>query len=138
MPAQMDLTIYCGDTYNLVLTLHQRVEDPDNPGQLIPGDPLDLTGHTAKSQIRTARRTVSVTPPLAEFKVMNAPLGADGRIALRLTAREAEKLANNLNTVWDLQVISPDKTVLTYVTGKVTATQDVTQLPEDYPLDGAP
>jgi len=141
LPATYDLTgaraIYCGDTYQMNLTLRSQVSNPDDPtGPLIPGDPLDLTGCEVLAQVRPGRRGTGDTPAIA-FDVVNADsLDDTGVINLVMPPSKTTTLAVDnpkLIGVWDLQITwpSPDDDVdgeplvRTYLAGNVAMVKDV-------------
>lgn len=85
----------------------------------------DLTGYTAKAQIR---QTVQAAEVLAEFTIKNAPLGSSGVVTLRLEAAETEVFRTIASSVWDLEITrTSDGTRTTVLSGTVTAVPDVTR-----------
>jgi hypothetical protein len=137
IPATYNLTddraIYAGDTYEFNVVLYSSVEDPDNPGSYIAGDPLDLTGCVVLAQIRPANRGAADMPP-TPFDVINADtLGTDGTINLVMPPSNTLALVTNvpkLVGVWDLQVTyasdeDDEPIVRTYLAGSVSIIKDV-------------
>ena len=107
LPTNIDLVIYEGDDFHLVL------------GVAASGVPVDLTGYTAKAQIRSTTESDVV---LAEFDCdINL-----SEVLLHLTSADATDIA--AATVWDVQVTDADGEVTTLAYGRVTATQEVTRL----------
>jgi hypothetical protein len=107
-PCTVDLMVYAGDDLYLLV----RVIDPTT------GQPADLTGYTAASQIRV---TPDASATLAEFA---ATIDADG-VRLHLLAADAATLTGA--SVWDVQLTSPDGTITTVAAGRVLAAPEVTR-----------
>lgn len=134
MPGRHNLSIYTGDSATLPPITFYR-----SPGGEVteqnPLIPLDLTGCQVKAQIReTVRTSFNMdTPPLAEFEVINSPLGVDGRVELYLSPEESAKLMGYRRCVWDLQIHHPEtleepRKVITYLAGTVSTTSDVSEV----------
>lgn len=108
LPAPLNLHIYGGDAYTLIV----EVVDDD-------GDPLPLTGEWA-AQVRSATRHRLLG---ADFTVDIAEQAA-GRLTLRLTADESAELADAFNQgIWDLE----GSDFGTIAAGSVTVATDVTR-----------
>lgn len=107
LPAQVDLLVYQGDDLLLSVTV-------DNPGEI----PADLTGYTARAQIRPSAPSAVV---LAEFTTAIAA----NVISLTLTAEVTSTLTRN--AAWDLQITSPGGVVTTLAYGVVKVTKEVTR-----------
>lgn len=107
-----DISIVRGDDYKLVVTLSNGVT------------PFDLTGYTAKAQIRP---TTAVSAPLtAEFTCTIVAPATDGVIELTLSHTVTETLTGN--GYWDLQITDGTGWVTTIVSGAVTMVPDVTRV----------
>ena len=86
MPARHDLHCYKGQTYKQNLYFKSK------------GVPVDLTGVTAKAQIRPEENSETLT---AAFSVMVT--GADGKISLGLTDEVTAALRDGVY-FWDLKI----------------------------------
>ena len=114
-PAQKDITLYRGDTYELFA----RIKDGS-------GVYRDLTGWVGLAQYRA---TVDDSTVLATFSVvLGNQTTAPGSFFMRLTDTVTAALTV-LSGVYDLQFTFPDGTKGTYMAGKVTVTKDVSRLP---------
>lgn len=117
-PARYDLSIYQGDDFSLTLRL--REQNPD----LTLGAYIDLTGATAKAEIRATAASATV---LAEFTatVLDQTV-TPGGLQLSLTHDQTAGLAAGVNGVWDIQVTQAGL-ITTYLHGNVTVTAEVTR-----------
>lgn len=114
MAATYNINLVAGDTLEMTVSMVKA----DNT-------PFDLTGYTAKSQIR---KTVDDSVVLAEFTVMNGPLGTDGKIKLRVEAAETEIFRINPTSVYDVEITNTaDTTKRTILCGSITSVKDVTR-----------
>jgi hypothetical protein len=109
-PPQAPLNIYRGDTGHWTFTFWA------DPGATVP---YDLTGTTAKSEVRV-RSDAAVLVELA--CVVTVPNTVD----VTLDAAQSALLISGA-AKWDLQVTFPDGTVRTLVAGPVTITADITE-----------
>jgi hypothetical protein len=107
LPQVVNLELYRGDDFSLAIV----VTNDD-------GSDFDLTGYTARAQIRT---THDATEILATFTATIAT----NVITLHLPAVQAARLV--AATVWDCEIEAAD--LVTLVTGKVTTSPDVTRDP---------
>jgi len=105
----MPLTLYRGDTYHWQFTLWADAAKTQ---------PVDLTGVTVKSEIRTAAGGALVTTLACTVQAPNVIL-----IDLSATASMSLTAAGG---AWDLQLTYPSGDVSTILAGKVTVTMDVT------------
>lgn len=113
MPGTYNLSFTTGDTVEFEVAL----KNPDE-------SPKDLTGYTAKAQIRS---TTAAADVLAEFNVVGS-LDSTGKIRLRLESTQTEVFRATPQGVWDLEVTkTADLTKLTILTGTVRTTPDVTR-----------
>lgn len=106
-PSVVDLRVYAGDDLHLVVA----VLDHD-------GEPADLTGCTARSEVRTSADDTAVLATLTTSVLDNA-------VYLHLAAADSAGLPEA--AVWDVEVTYPDATVSTLARGKVTTTKEVTR-----------
>jgi hypothetical protein len=103
MPGRLDLTIYSGDDYTLVV----RFETPD-------GDLIDIAGRDYRAQIRPRRESDEVTA----FQVVVTDV-----VTLSLPNTVTLSLKSG---VWDLEEIVGGK-VTTVLAGGVVVSKDVTR-----------
>jgi hypothetical protein len=107
-----DLAITRGDDYRVVVSLATN------------GAPFNLTGYTAKAQIRPSTATGATLT--AEFDVTIDSPATDGTITLELGHAVTEALTSG--GYWDLQITDGTGWVSTVVSGAVTLVPDVTRL----------
>lgn len=105
-PATVNLNLYAGDDVNLSIAV------TDNAGT-----PADLTGYTAKAQIRA-----TADAPTAKDFV--AAVDAD-TVTLILTSAETTDMP--VKGVWDCQITSTTGAVTTLCGGTVTTTPEVSR-----------
>jgi len=118
-PATQDLEIYKGDTVEVFF----RVRGKESDGS--PGPYVDLTGSTAKSQIRA---TAASPTPLAEFTcTLSNQATTPGGVLLTLTPVQTQDIAETQG-VWDVQITNAAGEVRTYLAGKVTFVNEVTRV----------
>lgn len=112
-PAVYDLDVYKGDTCAFFVRLWEKTVDG------VASNPVDLTGATAKAQIRIVPSALDV---LAEFacEVTTNP----GVVKLSLPATITSNLSPG---VWDLEITFADGVVQTYLKGNVSVTNEVTR-----------
>jgi hypothetical protein len=107
-PGNFNLNVYLGDSYNWQFQLWQ-----DAAMTL----PVDLTGTTAKAQIR---KSAGATGPIEMTCTVTLP----NTVVVALSAAQS---ATCFNGVWDLELDGPSGAVTTVVAGTVTVTPDVTE-----------
>lgn len=107
-PCPVDLLVYAGDDLFLLV----KVIDAST------GQPSDLTGYTAVSQIRATPASATV---LAEFV---ASIDTDG-VLLHLTAADSAQLVGA--AVWDVELTDPAGIVTTVAAGRVLASPEVSR-----------
>jgi hypothetical protein len=107
-PATLPLDIYRGDSQRIQVKLWT-----DAAGTI----PYDLTGATAKSEIRERPAGVMITPMTCIVTLPNI-------VNVYLAAADSHKLP--AKGVWDLQLTFLDGDVQTPLAGPVTITTDVT------------
>ena len=95
-----------------------------------PAVPVDLTGYTARMQVRSELTSPAV---LLELTTENGRIGITdataGKLELRLTATETAALAFE-SGVYDLELVAPDapdNTVTRLLAGSVTVLPEVTR-----------
>lgn len=117
-----DLYIEEGATFPLGFTWTQ--ESTTTPGT--PGDPYDLTGCTARMQIRkTFTSAVVVAATTENGKIEIEP--SVGHIAVRLEDTDTDLLHGIRSAVYDLEIVFSDGTVNRLLEGKVTISPNVTR-----------
>jgi hypothetical protein len=116
-PATYNLNIYQGDTF--AFTFRLRSTNPD--GSL--GAYVNLTGCTAKSQIRDGSGTL-IVELTAEILDQSTTLGG---VTLSLTHDQTAALEVESGLLWDVQITTAGGVVTTYLKGTVTVTAEVTQ-----------
>lgn len=119
LPAQKPITIYQGDTFDLVLRLRAKTATGGR------GSYMDLTGCVGQAEIR---ETTSSTTVLATFDV-EVPTQEDvnlGVVSLQLTPEQTAAIAVT-SAVWDFQLTFPDDSVRTVLYGPVTVWNQVTR-----------
>lgn len=115
---QLDLRLQQGATWHVQLT-YKAGADPQS------ATPVDLTGYTARLQVRSA--WYSDSPLLSLTTTAGISLGGDaGTIDLHLSATETAALLWR-EGVYDLELQAPDGTVLRVLAGKVTVIPEVTR-----------
>jgi hypothetical protein len=96
-PAALDLTIYQGTTYNKAFQWKTGT----------PALPVDLTGCTARMQIRKKVTDVEVLFELTtENNRIALTMPAEGKFEIRLTAAESASLAFKAG-VYDFEIVYP-------------------------------
>lgn len=113
-PGTFHLNLYRGDTYVWKFTLYGSTTAPNPPV------PADLTGVTAKAEIRTSPGGSPLTTLECEVTLPNV-------ITMKLTTPEWLGITVR-RASWDLQLTysDPDSTVITVLAGDVVITPDVT------------
>jgi hypothetical protein len=110
-PGNYPLDIYRGDTYRWQFTLWSDAGKTQ---------PVDLTGVTARSQIRDK-------PAGKLVSTIDCAITMPNVILATLTADECAKLPSSSTTcAWDLQLTWPNTDITTVLAGPVTVTTDVT------------
>lgn len=108
LPAQYNLVVYRGDTYEWQFEIFA-----------IDGNPVDIKDWRFKAEIRTA-----VDGQLMASMNEMSRDDAAGRIVLRLTNDQTRQLTSDGE--WDLEAITNDGWVRTVLFGTVTVEGDVT------------
>ncbi len=117
--ALYDITIEQGAQFVLPLTWTTRNADGT------PGDPVDLTGYTAKMQIRDAEGTVLVDLSTDDGGgiVIDGP---NGKVTITIDADMTTPLCFD-DAAYDLKLINTDGVPSRLVKGTVTFSPQVTQ-----------
>jgi|SRR5262245_26608456 len=110
-PACVDLRLYAGDTFSVLITIRYR-------GTL---EPVELTG-TWTAQVRRAPGAPDIVTSFA-VDIVDA---AAGQLRLSLTPEQTRLLAGR-EFWWDLQQVDGD-VVRTWLAGDVAAVMDVTRV----------
>lgn len=122
-PAQRDITLYQGDTYSFFFRVRERVWD-DFTSQWVPGDYVDLTNWSGKSQIRATHGSAGV---LAEFTVVFPnQVTTRGGVLLTLT-KEMTSAITATTGVWDVELVNATNERRTFISGTVTIRPEVTR-----------
>ena len=103
-----DLSVSRGGTFHRTLRLKKN------------GEPVDLTGYTAKSQVRVCPDGGDL---IAEIDTVVFP--DLGRVELVIAASVTSGIASGVYA-WDVKLTSPDTVVAYYVGGKFTVLPSVT------------
>lgn len=122
-PAVLNLTVYQGDTYEILMRLRLRVWN-EATQTWIKGGYLDLTGKTAKGQIRSSKASATVA---AEFTCQVADqVVTKGAVLCSLTPAQTALLTDE-SYVYDIQVTGTPTDVTTYLQGQVSVVKEVTR-----------
>jgi hypothetical protein len=124
--AKRDLYIEQGATLSFGFTWYEAVEDPDNPGQYIAGDPHDLTGCIARMQVRPAVTSSVISVNATTENNMITLGGADGTVAVNVPDEETDKV-NHKKGSYDLEVEFPDGRVARLLEGKTICSLNTTR-----------
>ena len=121
-PYHKDITIRRGDTKTIFFRIRERTW---NGTEWVAGAYRDLTGWTAKSEIRPDADSNTVlatfTPTLSDQSTV------PGGVTLKLSAATTAALNFTTPAVWDVQLTDGSGNVHTYMEGTVTLTKDVTK-----------
>ncbi len=133
MPAvRKDLVIEQGATFVLDFVWH--LEDPDEPGE--PGSPVDLTGSTARMQVRKSQQSPILVDARSTGDSPRIILGGNtGRIIVTLTDEDTDLLTSK-KALYDLEVKFPagaphNGRVVRLLKGAVDVDPNITQETED-------
>ena len=117
-------------TYNILCeqgTTFTRVLEVQSPDPVNPEvfEIYDLTGHTARMQVR---RTIDSASPIITLTTENGGIeidGDDGRITIRMTDEQTGGLTSS--GVYDLEIIDAGGSVSRVVQGSFTLSLEVTR-----------
>lgn len=117
-PATENLLILQGSSFNHVF----RLKNPDLT-------PIDLTGYTARMQIRASKNSVAVLLDLTEGNGRIEIDGIDGKLTLLIDAITTSGLSKG--GVYDLEIVLPQVSdpdiVYRIVEGKISISKEVTK-----------
>lgn len=129
-PVVQDITVRQGDRFDLFVRLREKVWNPAlnaGAGDWEPGDYIDLTGKTVRSQIRNDAADATVR---AEFTVaISNQVTLKGGCLLTLFPDDTKVLT--ANGVYDVEIettATPTDTE-TFLEGAVTLVKEVTRVP---------
>lgn len=147
--AVRDLVIEQGSTFFLGFNWHQA--GPEVDGVTTPGDPYDLTGCTARMQIRRKQGATpllvatSASPSTPEAIAAGAGRitlgGPTGRIELTLTDEDTDKISSR-SALYDIEIEWPlvpgelRPRVDRILKGTVTTDPNITQVDGEDPVVG--
>ncbi len=114
-PAKLKLTIYQGATFK------RRLRWMDAARQ-----PIDLTGCTARMQVRAEIESPAVLLELTTENGRIALGGAAGTIDLTIAATDTAALAWDAGA-WDLEIVHPGGAVTRLAQGSVVVSPEVTR-----------
>lgn len=120
-----NMTIEQGSTFSRLISIEQPDLVTDPTGNTF--EPFDLTGYTARMQIR--RTLESVTPMLSltteNGRIEINPGTATNEIELSINAETTATLSTS--GIYDLEIIDPSGNVSKVVRGDVTLVAEVTR-----------
>lgn len=106
-----------------------RNEDPLQPG--VPGAPVDLTGCTARMQIRKKQGEPILVEAVSDGADPEIILGgATGQITVKLSAEQTSMLTSKTSQ-YDMEIVMPNGDVHRAVEGTITTKPNITQLPSE-------
>ena len=108
MVQRADLDIYQGDDFGATV----QVSNPD-------GTPADLTGYTARAQIRASYADI-----MPAYTDLGATVAAGGVVNIMLASAATRQLGAG---VWDLQLTDAGGRTSTILAGSVRVTKEVTR-----------
>lgn len=109
LPSNFDLELYKGDYFPFRLLLKDST-----------GAPLNLTGYTARSQIRDYIDSTVV------FEFATSIVPTEGAVDIMLNSTTSSGLAPG-SYIWDVQLTNPDGNTRTYIAGDVKVYDEVTR-----------
>ena len=124
--AAKDLLIEQGASFTFGFQWCHAGVDPQTPG-----DPYDLTGCTARMQIRKSQKSEALLDAKSDGEAPKIILGgATGRIDVYLTDQDTDVLIAK-TALYDLEVVLLDGTVVRLLKGTVNVDPNITQDTED-------
>lgn len=117
------LQIEQGATFTLGFNWHREGDVVD--GEVTPGDPYDLTGWSARMQVRKSL----TSPVLLEASTTNGKIvlgGDSGRVDIKFTDEDTDTLTVK-SGVYDLELENPLGDVFRLLEGSVTISPSVTR-----------
>ena len=129
MPAvPKDLYIEQGATFALGFNWHRESDPVTDPPTA--GEPYDLAGCVARMEIRKAQQVTALVSATSDGPSPMITLGAGGRVDVKLTDEATDQLVFR-TAVYDLEVELLNGDVRRLLSGTVTISPNVTQLPGD-------
>lgn len=110
LPSNYDLVLYRGDYFSMNITVKDNA-----------GTPINLTGYTAKSQIRTSYDAVSAYDATC---TITDP--TNGKVSITFPSSVMTTVTPG-DYIWDFQVTQPDGNVRTFLAGDVKVYGEVTK-----------
>lgn len=126
MPATIrPLYIEQGATFYLSFTWHE--DGPIVDGELTPGDPVDLSGWTARTQVRDAVGGAVLLSATTSTQGSTIALGGvTGSVVVKFTAADTDAVTAQFG-VYDLELVAPSGDVHRLLQGTVTFDPNVTR-----------
>ncbi len=119
MAGTMNLEVEQGATFHMPM----QVKNPGNPAT-----PMDLTGYTARMQMRRQKQAdealVDLTIGNGGILVLSA---AQGQMAVTMTATQTAALPAGESYFYDLVITRPDGYAMRLLEGKITVDGGVTR-----------
>lgn len=116
-PAKLNLTIYQGATFRKRMVWKVKKT----------GVPVDLTGCTARMQVREEIESPIVLLSLTTENGGIALGGVDGTVDLYLDDGDTEAIKSWQSGKWDLEVVHPGGDVTRLVQGSISVSREVTR-----------
>lgn len=110
-PKRYDIELYQGDTFSFYLVL----KDVNN-------NPLNITGWTGSAQIKKVSDSSAGETPTLTLAIGTT----DGKVTVSLSSTETAALSGTTDYKYDIQ-LSDGSSKRTYIGGKITVTEDVTE-----------
>ena len=121
LPDSRNLSIYKGDTFSFSFRLRAK----NSYG--VPADYVDLTGATAKAQIRATEDSNTIIQEFTCVIPDQTVPENKGKVILSISAADTGA-SGFVNGVWDVQLTWPDNTVRTYLRGTTQVIKEVTRV----------
>jgi hypothetical protein len=115
-PGSHNFVIHQGATFSLEVTYQDA-----------NGDPINLTGYTARMHVRLKREDTDTLLVLTTENGRIALGGAAGTVTLTVTAADTAALDWTGPAVYDLELISGGGVVTRLLMGRVTLSKEVTR-----------
>jgi hypothetical protein len=122
--AKRNFYIEQGATFTLPFIWYEGTADA-------PGNPVDLTGCTARMQFRKSQKSPLILDASSENTPPQIEVGdTDGKITILLSDDDTDMLSTK-SCVYDLEVEFPDGRVVRLLEGSVTVSPNITQEIDD-------
>ena len=119
---ELNLLMEQGATFQQVLTWYEY--DASNP-PTNAGDPIDITGYTARMHVRKKKKSDEYYVSLTTENGRISLGGTNGQITLLVSAADTEQL-DFVEGLYDLELVNGD-TVYRIVEGTMTFSKEVTR-----------